>query len=186
MSEPLEVDGELQGRSGALVTSVAGFLWATAPPWRNLVIASCVITSLAIAAPIVLPHAGTAPAGLPTAQSVNAPSQAQLSTQACALQAANAPIHVLGHVAGVVSQAEVQAATQRVEAQIGGTVNPKYLPMAHVFVMGDAPNEAVRTIAAVPPDLNVKIGARVELNSRYRDPTRPCGFIPWTVNRAIP
>jgi hypothetical protein len=40
-------------------------------------------------------------------------------------------------------------------------------------------------MAAVPEHMSVKIGDTVELNSRYRDPTLPCHFIPWTINRLV-
>jgi hypothetical protein len=43
----------------------------------------------------------------------------------------------------------------------------------------------METIAAVPPAMSVKVGDLVELNSRYRDHSLPCQFIPWTDNRVV-
>jgi hypothetical protein len=40
-------------------------------------------------------------------------------------------------------------------------------------------------MAAVPENLDVKIGDVVELNSRYRDPGLPCHFIPWTIDHLV-
>jgi len=42
-----------------------------------------------------------------------------------------------------------------------------------------------RTIAAIPPDMTVKVGDLVVLNTRYRDHSLPCHFIPLTISRVI-
>jgi hypothetical protein len=40
-------------------------------------------------------------------------------------------------------------------------------------------------MAAVPENMDVKIGDLVELASRYRDRALPCHFVPWTINRLL-
>jgi hypothetical protein len=40
-------------------------------------------------------------------------------------------------------------------------------------------------MAAVPEYMTVKVCDLVEVNSRYRDPSLPCHFIPWTINRLV-
>jgi hypothetical protein len=41
------------------------------------------------------------------------------------------------------------------------------------------------TMAAVPENLTVKVGDLVELNTRYRDQSLPCHFVPWTISRQL-
>jgi len=40
-------------------------------------------------------------------------------------------------------------------------------------------------MAAIPEQMTVKIGDVVELNTRYRDASLPCHFIPWMINRIV-
>ena len=40
-------------------------------------------------------------------------------------------------------------------------------------------------MAVIPEQMTVKIGDVVELNTRYRDASLPCHFIPWTINRLV-
>jgi hypothetical protein len=40
-------------------------------------------------------------------------------------------------------------------------------------------------MAAIPEHTAVKMGDLVELNSRHRDQSLPCHFIPWTINRRV-
>jgi hypothetical protein len=38
-------------------------------------------------------------------------------------------------------------------------------------------------MAAIPEHMVVKIGDTLELDSRHRDPSLPCNFIPWTISK---
>jgi hypothetical protein len=149
-------------------------LWSTAPAWRNLVIASGLLTSAAISAPIILSRLEV---------------DAQPTQQSCTAQLQGAPQHVRARVIGFVSSEQVLAATRSVEAQERAKISPGYLPLTRVSAEVAQPNgntfTTYRTMAAVPEYMTVGIGDMVELNTRYRDPSLPCHFIPWTINRII-
>lgn len=126
-----------------------------------LVVSACLLTSLAISAPMVLPAPG-----------------------ACALPLTSIPRHVSGRVTGFVSHAWIASAMRGVETELGAPISPGYLSLKSVSVA--RPGQAAAfTIAAVPDNVIAKIGDKVELNSRYRDPNLPCNFVPWTVNRVM-
>ena len=224
-----QFDQEL-GRSGSpgLVAQPPS-LWSRAPAWRYLTIASCLLTSLAISAPLVLPHlqptlvtqpapptvspsgpaAFTAPESVPASQSASqtisppapvarphpepmpapqpAPQTASpsmrgdVTQQSCSVQLPAVPQHVTGRVIGFVTDQQVLATTKMVEAQMGAKESPAFLPLRRVSVRVPWQGQSFQTMAAIPRNLIVKIGDTVELNSRYRDPSLPCNFIPWTV-----
>jgi len=156
-------------------------LWSTAPGWRKLVIGSGVLTLLAVSAPILLPRPETAP-GTQSAHAVG-PAMQSDKTQGCTSQIPDAPQHVTARVTRTVSSEEVLTATRAVEAQIGAKISPAYLPLFRVAAQMYPTGQV--TLAAIPVNMSVKIGDLVELNSRYRDRSLPCHFIPWTINRVI-
>ena len=84
---------------------------------------------------------------------------------------------------GVVSEGQALAATRAVEAQLGAPISPAYLSLQRVTVAD--PQSNFRTMAAIPKEMSVQMGDLVELSSRYRDPSLPCHFIPWTINRLV-
>jgi hypothetical protein len=108
--------------------------------------------------------------------------QSERAQQSCTSQIPDAPEHVTARVTGVVPREEALAATRTVESQIGAKISPAYLTWPRVsaqLLTGQA------TLAAYPVSMTVKIGDLVELNTRYRDRSLPCHFIPWTVNRVV-
>jgi transglutaminase-like putative cysteine protease len=90
----------------------------------------------------------------------------------------------IARVTGFASAEQVLAATRAVEAQLGAQISPAYLSLPRVTTVGYQDGN-FRTIAAVPEHMTVKIGDLVELNSRYRDASLPCHFIPWAINRPV-
>jgi hypothetical protein len=147
-------------------------LWSSAPAWRKLVIGSGLLTSLAVSAPIALSGLGPVPDSRPTQQS-------------CSLQLPSAPQHAAGRVTRFISGEDALSITRRVEAQEGAQISPAYLHLARVYIEIYQPNGSLATMAAVPEYMTVKIGDLVEINSRYRDPSLPCHFIPWVINRVV-
>jgi hypothetical protein len=108
--------------------------------------------------------------------------QSERAQRSCTSQIPDAPQHVTARVTGMVPSEEALAATRTVESQIGAKISPAYLTWPRVNAQlptGQA------TLAAYPVSMNVKIGDLVELNTRYRDRSLPCHFIPWTINRVV-
>lgn len=108
--------------------------------------------------------------------------QSEKVQSGCTSQLPDAPQHVTARVTGMVPSEEVLAATRAVESQIGAKISPAYRALPRVNAQlptGQA------TLAAIPVSMTVKIGDLVELNTRYRDRSLPCHFIPWTINRVI-
>jgi hypothetical protein len=101
----------------------------------------------------------------------------------CGLQIGDAPQHRTGRVTGFLSDEQALANTKTAEAQLGAPISPAYLSLQRVNVAD--PQSNFRTMAAVPKEMSVQMGDLVELSSRYRDPSLPCHFIPWTINRLI-
>jgi hypothetical protein len=101
----------------------------------------------------------------------------------CRLQIGDAPQHRTGRVTGFVSEEQALASTKAVEAQVGAPISPAYLPLQRATVAD--PQSNFSTMAAIPKEMSVQMGDLVELNSRYRDPSLPCHFIPWTINRLV-
>ncbi|HEY2534512.1 MAG TPA: retropepsin-like aspartic protease [Xanthobacteraceae bacterium] len=114
---------------------------------------------------------------------LNPKTQQQQVQQSCTASIATAAQHFTGLVTGFLTDEQVLAVTRSVEAQLGAKLNPAYLRLKHVWVSWQ--NGSSMTMAAVPEHMSVKIGDSVELNSRYRDPSLPCHFIPWTINRLL-
>lgn len=108
-------------------------------------------------------------------------SKAAVTQQTCNARLPSAPDQLTGVVTGLISDEHALAITRSVEAQLGSKTNPAYPPLKHAWVRIFWGNQTLQTMAAIPVSLSVKIGDRVELNSRYRDPTLPCHFIPWTI-----
>jgi hypothetical protein len=104
-----------------------------------------------------------------------------VTQQSCSAQIPIAPEHATGVVTGFLNDEQVLAINRFTEAQVGAKVNPTYLPLKHVWVQ----NPRLKTMAAVPEHMSVKIGDSVELNTRYRDPILSCHFIPWTINHLV-
>jgi hypothetical protein len=147
-------------------------LWSSAPAWRTLVIGSGLLTSLAMSAPIVLSGLGV---------------EVGSTQQSCTTQLPGAPQHFTARVTRFLSSEQVLAATRSVEAQERAKISPGYLNLTRVGTEISQPNgnTTFTTMAAVPEFMTVGIGDVVELSSRYRDPSLPCHFVPWTVNRLI-
>jgi tetratricopeptide (TPR) repeat protein len=115
-------------------------------------------------------------------------SASQQPEQTCTAQMPSSqmpdvPQHVEARVTDTVPTAEVLTITRNVELQTGAKESPAYLGWYRVWAQNSASGH--RTIAAIPPDMTVKLGDLVELNSRYRDRSLPCHFVPWTINRVI-
>jgi hypothetical protein len=164
------MDTQLQGQTQPKTSEMpdaSAMLWSNSPAWRALVISSCLLTSLAISAPLVLPVLNDA--------SVKA---------SCKLSFVNAvPTHVRAIVTGFVAADEVPEIRSRVEATVGGKENPEYLSERRALTIGL--HSSFTTSAVIPDGMVLKVGDVVELNSRYRDRTRPCSYIPWTINRTL-
>lgn len=163
------MDTELPGgmQPEAMGAPAAGAtLWANSMAWRALVISSCLLTSLAISAPLVLPVLKDAAA-----------------TQNCKLSISTTPTHAVARVTGFVAEDEALAIKSEVEARVGAKESPKYATQRRVWTTGL--HSSFTTTAAVPDGMAPKIGDVVELNSRYRDPSLPCSFVPWTINRVF-
>jgi hypothetical protein len=75
--------------------------------------------------------------------------------------------HVTARVTRVIPSEEVMAATRAVETQIGAKISPTYMPLPRVAA---EINPGRLTLAAILLNITVKIGDKVELNTRYRDP----------------
>jgi clan AA aspartic protease (TIGR02281 family) len=116
---------------------------------------------------------------------LNAKPQQQQVQESCPARIPSAAQHFTGLVTHFLTDEQVLAATRSVEAELGAKVNPGYLRLKHASVRGHWQNANSETMAAIPEHMSVKIGDKVELNSRYRDPSLPCHFIPWTINRLI-
>jgi hypothetical protein len=154
-------------------------------PTRGIVITiiGALITAGIAAAAVSPGFIGGKPAG-PPGDAVSATSTAAGTEQSCTTRMPTAPRNVNGLVTGFLTDEQVLAITRSAEAQLGTKVNPAYPPLKHAMVRG-LQNRSFVTMAAVPEHMSVKIGDTVELNSRYRDPTLPCHFIPWTINRLV-
>jgi hypothetical protein len=101
------------------------------------------------------------------------------------LKISDTPKHATGRVTKFISDEQALGATKTVERQLGAQISPAYLSLRRVRVESNGEDDDWATMAAIPTGLDVKIGDSVELNKRYRDPTMPCHFIPWTINRRI-
>ena len=67
---------------------------------------------------------------------------------------------------------------------MGAKISPAYVPLPRVAIEG-YPDTNIKSMAAVPERMTVKIGDLVEVNTRYRDASLPCHFIPWVINRPV-
>jgi hypothetical protein len=103
----------------------------------------------------------------------------------CERQLAAEPKQLTGRVTGFLSGRQALAITQRVEAQLGAKINPAYTSLERVNIELTLSGGSGFTLAAIPDGMTVKIGDLVEINSRYKDPSLPCHFIPWMVNRLV-
>jgi transglutaminase-like putative cysteine protease len=114
-----------------------------------------------------------------------APAPAGSATvQACNSPIPGSPTRVMARVTGFVSADQAQTATRAVEAQLGAKISPAYVSWPRVVAEG-YPDGSLKTMAAIPENMTVNVGDVVELNTRYRDPSLPCHFIPWLVNRRV-
>jgi hypothetical protein len=105
--------------------------------------------------------------------------------QSCALQIADAPEHRKGRVTGFLSDEEALPETKASEAQLGAKISPAYLSLKRARVEAYPGGGRWETGVGIPEHMAVEVGDLVELNSRYRDASLPCHFIPWTINRIL-
>jgi hypothetical protein len=114
-------------------------------------------------------------------------SNAEQSQQSCTTQLEASPRHYTARVTRFLSEQEVLEKTMRVEGREQARISPSYRLLRHVYTEVLAPDGSPEflTMAAIPEYLTVKVGDMVDLISRHRDPTLPCNFIPWTINRII-
>ena len=165
----------------ALATASAGAsLWSRSKPWRVLVVSSGLLTTLAVAAPFVLPGLATG-VSMPPAEDACATHTAPVGQHFSSMD--SVPRHYSGKVVAFYSEDQVLAATRGIESQVGAKINPGYLSLKRVGV--ESADGRLRTMAALPDNVTAKIGDFVDVLSRYRDPNLPCNFIPWTVTRVL-
>jgi hypothetical protein len=107
--------------------------------------------------------------------------------QSCSTQLEASPQHYTARVIRLLSEQEVSARTMRVEGREQARMSPAYRPLRRVDAQAwpQDGSSTFSTMAAIPEYMTVKVGDKVELISRHRDPTLPCNFIPWTINRVI-
>jgi len=155
-------------------------------PTRGIVITiiGALVTGGVAGATVSSGLVGGDPSGRPR-DAIPTASNAADTQQSCNAQNPPAPQNYTGLVAGFLTDEQVLKITRAVEAQSGSKVNPAYLPLKHVIVRAHWQNRDLQTMAAIPAQISVKPGDAVELSSRYRDPTLPCHFIPWTITRLI-
>jgi tetratricopeptide (TPR) repeat protein len=128
---------------------------------------------------------GVPPASRPAPRAAGADTEQ--SQQSCTTQLEAAPERYTARVIRLPSEQEVLARTMRVEGREQARISPAYRALRRVEAQALPPNgsPAFSTLAAIPEYMTVKVGDMVELVSRHRDPTLPCNFIPWTINRII-
>jgi hypothetical protein len=114
---------------------------------------------------------------------VGSASRSEQPEQTCTAQIPDVPQQFEARVTDTVPTAEVLTITRNVETQTGAKISPAYVAWFRVWAQSSANGQ--RTIAAIPPDMTVKIGDLVVLNTRYRDRSLPCHFVPLTINRVI-
>lgn len=117
-------------------------------------------------------------------------STATATEGSCNVQVPNAlvpsaPRRVAGLVTGFLSDEQALAITRNVEAEVGIKENPAYPPLKRAVVRLGSGNPPPWTMAVIPVFLSVKIGDTVLVDSRYRDPTLPCHFIPWVIESVL-
>ncbi len=133
--------------------------------------------------PVTLPQPALPPAMWPAPQPVIPPPQGGPTQQSCSARVPAAPQHVTGRVTGFATEQQALATTHIVEAQVGAKESPAYLPLRRAVVKASWQNQNLQTMAAIPEHMSVKIGDTVKLDSRHRDPSLPCNFIPWTISQ---
>ncbi|HKD30859.1 MAG TPA: DUF3857 domain-containing transglutaminase family protein [Xanthobacteraceae bacterium] len=130
--------------------------------------------SQAVRRPAVAPDAAASP-----------PARSAALQPGCNSPIPDTPTRIVARVTGFVSAEQALAATRAVEAQLGAKANPAYLSLPRVAAEGYPDSSRLKTMAAIPEQMTVKIGDVVELNTRYRDASLPCHFIPWMINRIV-
>ena len=115
--------------------------------------------------------------------SAGSTTQPAPTQQGCTSQIPEAPDRIVVRVTGFLPAEQALAATRTVEAQLGAKISPAYLSLPRVSVENRQRN--LKSMAAVPEQMTVKVGDVVEISTRYRDPSLPCNFIPWTINRQV-
>jgi hypothetical protein len=186
MPAPLQMREELARPATSGLAARRPALWSTAPAWRNLAICACFLTALAISTPMVLPRPDTVPGPQSAPQPPGSPIQADLKQRSCATaRIPDAPLHVTGRVTRRVSREQALAAIRAIEASVGAQLSPAYLPLESVYIEAHLQSGVYPTMVTVPADMTVKTGDMVELTTRYRDPSLPCHFIPWKIDRLL-
>jgi hypothetical protein len=139
------------------------------------------------AVPQNTPAAATPPEAktVQSAPTANMPPQAEPTPRGCTTKIADAPLRVTGRVTSFIPNEQALERTSAVESRLGAEISPAYVSLRRVVVERYPQSDNWSTMAAVPENLDVKIGDLVELNSRYRDPGLPCHFIPWTIDHLV-
>lgn len=91
------------------------------------------------------------------------------------------PSYVMAKVQGPAPPEEVRRQTAIAEKRTGGAVSPDFADLPRIIAIYVVNGASHSTIAAVVDGVIPKAGETVKLASRFRDPRRPCNFIPWTV-----
>ncbi len=91
------------------------------------------------------------------------------------------PFYVIAKAQGPASPEEVRRQTDIAEAKTGGEVSPDFVAFPRILAVFVVNGVSHSTIAAVVDGVIPAAGETVKLASRFRDPRRPCNFIPWTV-----
>ncbi len=131
------------------------------------------------------PPAPEPPRDQSVATAAAAPPQAEPTQGDCDRQLADAPKRSTGRVTALLSGEEASARTERIEAQLGVKISPDYVSLERARVERTLPDGKRSTVVAIPEHLTLKIGDLVEIKSRHKDPSLPCHFIPWIINRLI-
>jgi len=134
--------------------------------------------------PAPTPPPVAAPTPPPSTNAVTTPPQSESAPPGCSLRIADRPEHLKGRVTAFLSAEEASIRTQRVETRLEAKISPAYASLNRVMVER-YPQRDGSTMAAVPENLTVKVGDLVELNTRYRDQSLPCHFVPWTISRQL-
>jgi hypothetical protein len=178
--------GREQESAGDIALTMTGFsaLYATL---RDACVqprpARSAAQDLGLSVPVTLPPPALPPAVWPATQPIHPLPQGGTAQQSCAARVPDVAEHVTGRVTGFATEQQVSETTRNVEAQVGAKESPAYLPLKRAVVKASWQNRDLQTMAAIPENMTVHIGDKVELNSRHRDPSLPCNFIPWTISQ---
>jgi hypothetical protein len=103
----------------------------------------------------------------------------------CRMRMDDAVQHRKGRVTGFLSEEEALTETKTLEAQLEAKMSPAYVSLKRATVETYPRGGRWETGIGIPGHMAVEVGDVVELDSRHRDPSLPCSFVPWTINRII-